>query len=69
MASLAVQDAVIDRERHIALGPHGDALLARLLDHRRALLELADAENGRLRLIDDDGRREQAAAQCRDWRV
>ena len=32
------------------------------VDDHRSLLELADAEDRRLRLIDDDGRRDQAAA-------
>ncbi len=52
---------MVDRQGHVALGPHYDALGALFLDDRRALFELADAENCRLCLIDHDGRGEQAA--------
>jgi hypothetical protein len=54
---LAIEHTVIDGERHVAFRAHDDALNSRLLDHRSALFQLADAENGRLRLMDDYGRR------------
>jgi len=60
----AIQDPVIDGECHVAFRAHDDALHTRLLDHCRAPFELADAENGRLRLIDDNGCCEEAAARA-----
>ena len=58
---MSVHDAVIERQCDVAARPHDDLLLIAVLDDHRPLLELADAEDRRLRLIDDDGRGEQAA--------
>src|SRR5438094_9874003 len=44
-----------------AARPHHDLLLVALVHHHRPLLELADSEDRRLRLIDDDRRGEEAA--------
>src|SRR5262245_37875539 len=53
-----------DSERHIALRAGDHLVCAVLLDHHRAFLEFADAEDCGLRLIDDDRRREEAAADA-----
>src|SRR6185312_12074721 len=59
----AIHHAVVNRQSGVAARAHHDLIiLAALLEHDGALLELAQAENRRLRLRDDDGRGEQAAA-------
>jgi hypothetical protein len=55
---------VIDGERHIAARLHRDPLLIALLHHHGAPLELADPEDRRLRLVDDDRCGEEAAAHA-----
>ena len=57
-----IEGAVIDGERQVTHGAHADRFQAFLFHHAYAALELADAQNGHLRLIDDDGSRQQAAA-------
>src|SRR5579862_4322601 len=46
-----VESAVVECQRDVAARADGYFFLIALLHHHRALLELADPENGRLRLI------------------
>ena len=56
---MAVNDAVVDGQRHIGHGPHKDRVLPVHLAHDDALFELANAEDRRLTLVQDDRRGEQ----------
>src|SRR6266545_3192610 len=56
-----VDQAVVEGQRQIAHWPDGDRVYPLTRDHDRALLNRADAQDRRLRLV-DDRHREQAAA-------
>src|ERR1700691_1026839 len=58
----SVQRPVVDGEGDIAQRPHADRFDAVDLDGAHTPLDFADAKNRDLRLIDDDGRREETAA-------
>src|SRR5687767_11469497 len=58
---VAVDDPMVDGQRDIGQGADLNRVDAVDLAHDHALLQLADAEDRRLRLVDDDRRREQRA--------
>src|SRR6185437_13246179 len=60
----AVHYAMIDGQGGIAARAHCDLLFVAFLEHHRALLQLAEAEDRRLGLRNDDRRGEQAAAHA-----
>src|ERR1700722_62375 len=61
---MAVHDAVIDGQRDIAPWPDHHAVDATFLHHDGPLLELSDPQDSRLRLVDDDGCGNEAAAHA-----
>src|ERR1700743_3501397 len=61
---MAVHDAVIDGQRDIASRPDHHAIAPASLHHYGPLLELPDPQDGRLRLVDDDGCGNEAAADA-----
>src|SRR4051794_9407483 len=61
---IPIKHAMVDRKRHVAHWPHLHRLLPALLTRHRPPLQLADAEYRRLRLRNDDRRRDEAAAHA-----
>src|SRR5258707_15273311 len=59
-----VQRAVVDGKGDIALGAHADRLDAADLDRTHSALDATRAKDRDLRLIDDDRRRQKAAAHA-----
>src|SRR5208283_3080482 len=57
-----IEGPVVDREREITHRTDGDRLRPAGLEDAHAPLHLTDAENGDLRLVDDDGGSQQATA-------
>src|SRR5438045_3480543 len=58
---MPVNDAMVDGQSHIGHRPNEDSVLTIHLAHHGTLLELADAEDRRLSLVEDDRRGEQRA--------
>ena len=58
---VAVDDAMVDGQRHIRHRQYDDRIVAIDLANDDAFLQLADAEDRGLALVDNDRRREQAA--------
>ena len=58
---VGIHDTVVDGQADIAHWPHDHDVLAINFPYFDALFNLSDTQNGRLRLIDDDGCGDQAA--------
>src|SRR3569832_1497569 len=62
---VAIHYAMVDGQRHVAAGTNDDTIFAVVgCHHHRTLLQLSNSQDGRLRLVDDDGSGDEAAADA-----